>query len=154
MTFDLRFRVLRVIFQLGTISYSIRHGKMVLSCEFRVFGIKPTVGHLIFTFLGKASCLHSSNRADRYQNPLLTVRALSIVTTSSGSDSQILPLQWESGGALPIDVYVAISGGRIRNPPEGKQQSPSRGTIADRVYVSLGTTGPYPGYVPAVPRET
>ena len=25
---------------------------------------------------------------------------------------------------------------------------------ADRVYVSLGTAGPYPGYVPAVPRET
>ena len=57
MTFDLRFRVLRVIFQLGTISYSIRHGKMVLSCEFRVFGIKPTVGHLIFTFLGKTKRL-------------------------------------------------------------------------------------------------
>ena len=57
VTFDLRFRVLRVIFQLGTISYSIRHGKMVLSCEFRVFGIKPTVGHLIFTFLGKTSWL-------------------------------------------------------------------------------------------------
>ena len=29
----------------------------------------------------------------------------------------------------------------------------SRST-ADRVYVSLGTAGPYPGYVPAVPRET
>ena len=25
---------------------------------------------------------------------------------------------------------------------------------ADRVYVSLGTAGTYPGYVPAVPRET
>ena len=60
MTFDLRFRVLRVIFQLGTISYSIRHGKMVLYCEFRVFGIKPTVGHLIFTFLGKTSWLSAT----------------------------------------------------------------------------------------------
>ena len=28
------------------------------------------------------------------------------------------------------------------------------GTYADRVYVSLGTAGTYPGYVPAVPRET
>ena len=55
--FDPLFKVLLVIFQLGTGRHSIRLEKMILGCKFQILGIKTTVGHYIITFSRNSSCL-------------------------------------------------------------------------------------------------
>ena len=57
MTFDPLFKVLLVIFRLGTGRHSIRFEKMILDCKFQILGIKTTVGHYIITFSRNSSCL-------------------------------------------------------------------------------------------------
>ena len=47
MTFDPLFKVLMVIFQLGTGWHSIRLEKMILGCKFHILGIKTTLGQHI-----------------------------------------------------------------------------------------------------------
>ena len=47
MTFDPLFKVLLVIFQLGTGLHSIRLEKMILSCKFHILGMKTTLGQHI-----------------------------------------------------------------------------------------------------------
>ena len=47
MTFDPLFKVLLVIFQLGTGRHSIRLEKIILGCKFHILGIKTTLGQHI-----------------------------------------------------------------------------------------------------------
>ena len=54
MTFDPLFKVLLVIFQLGTGRHSIRLEKMILGCKFHILGIKTTLGQHITK---NSSCL-------------------------------------------------------------------------------------------------
>ena len=55
--FDPLFKVLLVIFRLGTGRHSIRLEKMILDCKFQILGIKTTMGHYIIIFSRNSSCL-------------------------------------------------------------------------------------------------
>ena len=57
--FDPLFKVLMVIFRLGTGRHWIQLEKMILDCKFQILGIKTTVGHYIIIFSRYSSCLLS-----------------------------------------------------------------------------------------------
>ena len=57
-------------------------------------------------------------------------------------------LTWPGPSGIPRSVSANLCD-NMHPPPR-----PDVLSLADRVYVSLGTAGTYPGYGPAVPRET
>ena len=64
--FDPLFKVLLVIFQLGTGRHSIRLEKMIPDCKFQILGIKTIVGHYIIIFSRNSiQVLHGSEFGSR-----------------------------------------------------------------------------------------
>ena len=61
--FDPLFKVLLVIFRLGTERLPIRVEKKILDCKFQILGIRTTVGHYIIIFSRNSSCLYFNDRS-------------------------------------------------------------------------------------------
>ena len=67
MTFDPPFKVLLVIFQLGTGRHSIRLDKMILGCKFHIWGIKTTLGQQdLLSRVTATGVLPKASRANEY----------------------------------------------------------------------------------------